>query len=78
MPPNGWYRVNEIYKKFLLKYPQIKISKISFFGLKPLNCTKPKSNQDVCPICKDKKHLNRIKGKIKDNRYLDYKKELKI
>ena len=58
------FPINEIYKKFLLKYPQIKISKSSFFGLKPLNCKKPKSNQDVCPICKEaKKHLNRIKGK---------------
>ena len=49
------FPIADIYQKFLEKYPQIKISRSSFFALKPKCCKRPKSKQDVCPTCKESK-----------------------
>ena len=47
------YTVGEAYQQFKIAHTGIKCSRTSFFKYKPANVKKPKSKQDVCPICKE-------------------------
>lgn len=66
------HTIKDIYDLFRKEYPECKIKRSKFFDLKPKNCKKPSSKQDVCPICKDaSKNLPRLRGIHGQNLSLD-------